>query len=53
MGKKADGAAHAPSLYHKRCGCQAICEVNNDQNQVILLFVGHRRSVYDDFTKML
>jgi len=32
---------------------RAIYEINNEQNQVIVLFVGHRRNVYGDFTKML
>ena len=31
----------------------AIYEVDADQNQVTVLFIGHRKKVYDDFTKML
>ena len=31
----------------------AIYEINSQQNQVIVLFVGHRKKVYDDFSKLL
>jgi len=30
----------------------AIYEINRDKNQVIILFIGHRKKVYDDFSKM-
>ena len=32
---------------------RAIYEINAAQNQVIVLFIGHRKNVYDDFSKML
>jgi mRNA-degrading endonuclease RelE of RelBE toxin-antitoxin system len=32
---------------------RAIYEIDTDQNQVTVLFIGHRKKVYDDFTKML
>ena len=32
---------------------RAIYEIDQDENQVIVLFVGHRKKVYDNFTKML
>ncbi len=32
---------------------RAIYETNAAQNQVIVLFIGHRKNVYDDFSKML
>jgi mRNA interferase RelE/StbE len=32
---------------------RAIYEIDQEKNQVIVLFVGHRKNVYDDFTKML
>ena len=32
---------------------RAIYEINAKQNQVIVVFVGHRKRVYDDFSKML
>ena len=32
---------------------RAIYEIDRDKNQVLVLFLGHRKNVYDDFTKML
>jgi mRNA-degrading endonuclease RelE of RelBE toxin-antitoxin system len=32
---------------------RAVYEINADQNQVIVVFIGHRKNVYDDFSKML
>ena len=32
---------------------RAIYEIDKGQKQVVVLFVGHRRDVYGDFTKML
>ena len=32
---------------------RVIYEINPDKNQVVILFVGHRSKVYDDFSKML
>jgi len=31
---------------------RAIYEINTTKNQVIILFIGHRKKVYDDFSKM-
>jgi mRNA interferase RelE/StbE len=31
---------------------RAIYEINRDKNQVVPLFIGHRKRVYDDFSKM-
>ena len=31
---------------------RAIYEINIDKNQVVILFIGHRKKVYDDFSKM-
>jgi mRNA interferase RelE/StbE len=31
---------------------RAIYEINHENLQVIILFIGHRKKVYDDFTKM-
>jgi len=31
---------------------RAIYEINRGKNQVIVLFIGHREKVYDDFSKM-
>ena len=30
----------------------AIYEINRKKNQVIILFIGHRKKVYDDFSKI-
>ena len=32
---------------------RAIYEINRDKNQVIILYIGHRKKVYDDFSKIL
>ncbi|MDH5754889.1 MAG: type II toxin-antitoxin system RelE/ParE family toxin [Candidatus Bathyarchaeota archaeon] len=31
---------------------RAIYEINRNKNQVVILFIGHRKTVYDDFSKM-
>ncbi|MCK4223056.1 type II toxin-antitoxin system RelE/ParE family toxin [Candidatus Bathyarchaeota archaeon] len=31
---------------------RVIYEINRDKNQVVILFIGHRKKVYDDFSKM-
>jgi len=31
---------------------RAIYEIRRDENQVIVLFIGHRKNVYSDFSKM-
>ena len=31
---------------------RAIYEIDRDKNQVVILFIGHRKRVYDDFSKM-
>jgi len=31
---------------------RAIYEINREKRQVIVLFIGHRKKVYDDFSKM-
>jgi mRNA-degrading endonuclease RelE of RelBE toxin-antitoxin system len=43
-----------PSYYWstRRGDYRAIYTINRDQNQVIVLFVGHRKKVYDNFTKL-
>ena len=32
---------------------RVIYEINSKENQVIVLFIGHRKKVYDDFSKLL
>lgn len=31
---------------------RAIYEINREKNQVIILFIGHRKKVYNDFSKI-
>lgn len=31
---------------------RAIYEINRDKKQVVILFIGHRSKVYDDFSKI-
>ena len=31
---------------------RAIYEINRDKSQVVVLFIGHRKKVYDDFSKI-
>jgi len=31
---------------------RAIYEINHDKKQVVILFIGHRSKVYDNFSKM-
>jgi len=31
---------------------RAIYEINRDNNRVLILFIGHRKKVYDDFSKI-
>jgi len=31
---------------------RAIYEINRNKKQVVILFIGHRKKVYDDFSKM-
>jgi len=31
---------------------RAIYEINRNKNQVVILFIRHRKKVYDDFSKM-
>jgi mRNA interferase RelE/StbE len=32
---------------------RVIYQINQDKNQVVILFIGHRSKVYDDFSRML
>ncbi len=45
---------HPSDFYSVRSGYyRAIYEINSEENQVIVLFIGHRKKVYDDFSKVL
>lgn len=51
---KAGKPLHPSEYWSTRRGdYRAIYTINRDQNIVIVLFVGHRRKVYDDFTKLI
>jgi mRNA-degrading endonuclease RelE of RelBE toxin-antitoxin system len=51
---KAGKPLHPSDFWSLRAGdYRAIYEINPHQNQVTVLFVGHRKKVYNDFTKML
>jgi mRNA interferase RelE/StbE len=32
---------------------RAVYEIHQDQNQIIVIFIGHRKNVYDDFSKII
>jgi mRNA interferase RelE/StbE len=45
---------HPSDFWSIRSGdYRAIYEVDSQQNQVTVLFIGHRKKVYDDFSKIL
>jgi mRNA-degrading endonuclease RelE of RelBE toxin-antitoxin system len=51
---KAGKPLHPSDFWSVRAGdYRAIYEIDADQKQVTVLFIGHRKKVYDDFTKML
>jgi mRNA interferase RelE/StbE len=51
---KAGKPLHPSDFWRLRSGdYRAIYEIDQDRHQVIILFVGHRKKVYDDFSKML
>jgi len=51
---KAGKPLHPSDFWSVRAGdYRAIYEIDKKQNQVTVLFIGHRKKVYDNFTKML
>ena len=51
---KAGKPLHPSHFWGVRSGdYRAVYEIDADQNQVIVIFIGHRKNVYDDFSKML
>ena len=51
---KAGKPLHPSDFWGLRAGdYRAVYEIDPDQNQVTVLFIGHRKKVYDNFTKML
>ncbi len=52
--RKTGKPLHPSDYWSARSGdYRAIYEINIEKNQVIVLFVGHRKKVYDDFSKLL
>ena len=51
---KAGKPLHPSDFWSIRSGdYRAIYEIDTKINQVTVLFVGHRKKIYDDFSKML
>ena len=51
---KAGKPLHPSDYWSIRSGdYRAIYEIDPEQNQVIVLFVGHRKNVYADFSKLI
>ena len=51
---KAGKPLHPSDFWGLRAGdYRAVYEIDADQKQVTVLFIGHRKKVYDDFTKMV
>ena len=51
---KAGKPLHPSDFWGVRAGdYRAVYEIDADQNQVTVLFIGHRKRVYDGFSKML
>ncbi|HIE19127.1 TPA: type II toxin-antitoxin system RelE/ParE family toxin [Candidatus Bathyarchaeota archaeon] len=52
-GEKGQRLKHS-LLYRLRIGdYRAIYEIRVEEGKVIVLFIGHRRTVYDDFSRLL
>jgi mRNA interferase RelE/StbE len=52
--RKTGKPLHPSDFWSIRSGdYRAIYEIDLNQNQVTVLFVGHRKRVYDDFSKLL
>jgi mRNA-degrading endonuclease RelE of RelBE toxin-antitoxin system len=51
---KAGKPLHPSDFWRLRAGdYRAVYEIDPKQNQVTVLFIGHRKKMYDDFSKML
>jgi mRNA interferase RelE/StbE len=52
--RKTGKPLHPSDFWSTRSGdYRAIYEIDTEKCQVIVLFVGHRKKVYDDFSKLL
>ncbi len=51
---KAGKPLHPSDFWSIRSGdYRAIYEINSKEKQIVVLFIGHRKRVYDDFSKLL
>jgi mRNA interferase RelE/StbE len=51
--EKGEHLKHSP-FWRLRIGdYRAIYEIDKEESQVIVLFIGHRKDVYDDFSRLL
>ncbi len=51
---KAGKPLHPSDYWSLRSGdYRAIYQINSDQSQVIVLYIGHRNKLYDDFSKLV
>jgi mRNA interferase RelE/StbE len=51
--EKGEHLMHSP-FWRLRIGdYRAIYEIDNEESRVIVLFIGHRKDVYDDFSRLL
>jgi len=45
---------HPSEFWKTRTGdYRAIYQIDNNKKEVIVLFIGHRKNIYDDFSKIL
>jgi len=45
---------HPSDFWKTRTGdYRAIYQIDNNKKEVIVLFIGHRKNIYDDFSKIL
>lgn len=51
--KKSEHLTRLPLWRLKVGDYRAIYEIDDERNAVIVLFIGHRRDVYDDFSHLL
>ena len=50
---KGEHLKHSPFRRLRIGDYRAIYEIDKEANRVIVLFIGHRKDVYDDFSKLL
>jgi mRNA interferase RelE/StbE len=50
--EKGERLMHSPFLKLRVGDYRAIYEIDRERNKVIVLFIGHRRDVYDEFSRL-